>query len=101
MHSLKMSMMTCLSPAQVTVRGSVEDLCPAVSFMHSRNACEYAMHGHDGDFQCCPHGVTRPQGPPDECCVDDLQKTPYRCVWKDVEWRGCAVIQCGAGEGCT
>lgn len=45
----------------VTVRGEADDLCPATEFFFTRNACEYAMHGRDGDYQCCPHGVTGPQ----------------------------------------
>lgn len=46
----------------------------------SPNACEYAFHGRDADAntQCCPHGITRKQGPPEDCCMDDLPKTPYR-----------------------
>lgn len=38
------------------------------------------MHGRNlgTDYQCCPHGITLPQGPPDQCCVDDIEKTPYR-----------------------
>lgn len=44
----------------------------------SKNACEYVLHGRDDKQQCCPHSVTRKQGPPDECCVDDMQRTPYR-----------------------
>ena len=36
------------------------------------------MHGRFDKTQCCPHGLTRLQGPPNECCVDDLEKTPYR-----------------------
>lgn len=45
--------------------------------MHSENACEYAIHGRDNKQQCCPHGITRFTSP-DTCCIDDLQRTPYR-----------------------
>jgi hypothetical protein len=62
----------------ITVRGEVSDLCPATVFFQSQDACEYAMHGRSGDFQCCPHGITQPQGPPSECCVDQLSQSPYR-----------------------
>lgn len=46
--------------------------------MMSKNACEYVLHGRDDDQQCCPHSVTRKQGPPSDCCVDDLPNSPYR-----------------------
>ena len=64
----------------VTVRGTVVDLCPATVFMQDEYACEYSLSGRDGDFQCCPHGITPPQGPPNECCIDDLDESPYRWV---------------------
>ncbi|KAG2490586.1 hypothetical protein HYH03_010980 [Edaphochlamys debaryana] len=62
----------------VTVRGKVDALCPANEFLHSPAACEFALHGKDEDTHCCPHGATRRGGPVDECCVDDLEKAPYR-----------------------
>ena len=62
----------------ITVRGKVDALCPANEFLHSSAACEFAMHGKYADTQCCPHGATKRQGPPDDCCVDDIEKSPYR-----------------------
>ena len=62
----------------ITVRGAVSELCPAVLFMDTPQVCEYALHGRDGDYQCCPHGITPPASPPEQCCVDDLNKSPYR-----------------------
>lgn len=62
----------------ITVRGNQDELCPAPLFMYTNNTCEYALHGRDGDYQCCPHGITPPAPPPDQCCVDDLTRTPYR-----------------------
>jgi hypothetical protein len=45
------------------------------------------MHGIDfwanHSSQCCPHGITKPQGPPEDCCVDDLDKSPYRMNYID------------------
>ena len=63
----------------VTVRGAVDELCPATVFMQDTTACEYSLNGRNGKFQCCPHGITPPQGPPNECCIDDLNESPYRC----------------------
>ncbi|PNH06258.1 hypothetical protein TSOC_007379, partial [Tetrabaena socialis] len=62
----------------ITVRGKVDSLCPANEFLHSDNACEFTMHGKDGDQHCCPHGATKRGGPYDDCCVDDIEKAPYR-----------------------
>ncbi|KAG2439400.1 hypothetical protein HXX76_004757 [Chlamydomonas incerta] len=62
----------------VTVRGLIPSLCPANEFLHSPNACEFAMHGKDEDTHCCPHGATKKGGPYDDCCVDDIEKAPYR-----------------------
>jgi len=42
------------------------------------NACEYSLSGRNGKFQCCPHGITKPQMPPYNCCIDNLDETPYR-----------------------
>ncbi|GAX81198.1 hypothetical protein CEUSTIGMA_g8631.t1, partial [Chlamydomonas eustigma] len=67
----------------ITVRGNVSELCPATVFFQSQDACEYAMHGRSGEFQCCPHGITQPQGPPSECCVDQLSQSPYRLEYLD------------------
>lgn len=62
----------------IVVRGKVDSLCPANDFLHSSAACEFTMHGRDNMTQCCPHGATRRGPPPDDCCVDDIDKAPYR-----------------------
>jgi hypothetical protein len=62
----------------ITVRGTVPELCPANDFLHSGVACEFVFHGKDDMSQCCPHGATRRAGPYDDCCVDDIEKSPYR-----------------------
>lgn len=62
----------------IIVRGRVDSLCPANDFLHSTAACEFAMHGKDNTTQCCPHGATKRGPPPDDCCVDDIEKSPYR-----------------------
>ena len=62
----------------VTVRGAVDQLCPAVTYMQTDNVCEYALNGRNGDFQCCPHGITTGQAPPSDCCIDDIKESPYK-----------------------
>lgn len=97
------STLTDLSPVTpidlvITVRGAVDQLCPAVGFMQTQDVCEYALHGRDGDYQCCPHGVTPPQGPPEQCCVDDLPKSPYRLDFaRALRSAASPAVQQGAG----
>ncbi|KXZ52064.1 hypothetical protein GPECTOR_10g1087 [Gonium pectorale] len=67
----------------ITVRGKVDSLCPANEYLHSPNACEFTLHGKGSDQHCCPHGATKRGGPPDECCVDDVEKAPYRVQYID------------------
>ncbi|GFR43382.1 hypothetical protein Agub_g4456 [Astrephomene gubernaculifera] len=62
----------------ITVRGQVDALCPANEYLHSANACEFTFHGKDGLSHCCPHGATKRTDPTDDCCVDDIEKAPYR-----------------------
>ncbi len=61
----------------ITVRGAVDQLCPANVFMLSNDACEYAMNGRVEKFQCCPHSVTQLQPPYEQCCIDDIRQSPY------------------------
>jgi hypothetical protein len=51
--------------------------------MYTSNACEYVFHGREAKQQCCPHGITRPAAPINQCCVDDLPITPYRLQYID------------------
>lgn len=61
------------------LESNTEHLVPhAPAMCSSPNACEYAFHGRNELTQCCPHGITKKQGPPEDCCMDDLEKTPYR-----------------------
>lgn len=62
----------------IVVAGAVTDLCPASKYMRAKNTCEISLHGTDPTGWCCPHGLTRTAPPPDECCVDDLDHSPYR-----------------------
>lgn len=62
----------------ITVRGKVDSLCPANQYLYSPAACEFVIHGKDADTHCCPHGATKRGPGPDECCVDDFEKAPYR-----------------------
>ena len=66
--------------------------------MQTQDVCEYTLHGRDGDYQCCPHGVTPPQGPPEQCCVDDLPKSPYRLDFaRALRSAASPAVQQGAG----
>lgn len=41
--------------------------------------CEYAFHGEQSRYTCCPLGFTGHRDLPETCgCRDDLDQTPYR-----------------------
>lgn len=41
--------------------------------------CEYAFHGVQSRYTCCPLGLTGRRNLPDTCgCRDDIDQTPYR-----------------------
>lgn len=55
----------------------------ALSLQSTYNApyvyCEYAFHGEQSRYTCCPLGFTGQRELPNTCgCRDDLDQTPYR-----------------------
>jgi hypothetical protein len=72
-------------PAQLIVkmRGWINEPCPAQQTYQAPFVyCEYAFHGTDSQFLCCPLGFTGRGQQPDICgCRDDLDETPYRMAF--------------------
>lgn len=73
------------NPTQLTIvlDGSVNEPCPAqwLYSYPSGTYCEYAFHGRQSQFSCCPVGFTGTSPAPvtNTCgCRDDLDQTPYR-----------------------
>lgn len=72
-------------PAELTVTlaGWVSEPCPAQATYGAPGVyCEYAFHGVQSQYTCCPLGFTGQATVADTCgCRDDLSLTPYRMAY--------------------